>query len=36
MEVSDELFDSPERSPPHCPLDNRKLKGFLKMTQGLL
>ena len=36
LEDSDELFDSPERSPPHCPLDNRKLKGFLKMTQGLL
>ena len=36
MEVSNELFDSPERAPPHCPLSDFKLKIFLKMARGLL
>lgn len=36
MEVTADLFDSPERFPPHCPLSEGRLNSFLKMMQGLL
>lgn len=36
MEVSAELYDAPERSPPHCPLSDKKVQMFIRMVQGLL
>ena len=36
MEVSAELYDAPERSPPHCPLSDHKVQMFIRMVQGLL